>query len=66
MLYKTNQFEGELTSSDEGEVFWIKREELSNYQLANDFEQMLKVFESDQISEFYYEKDQAEFKISLF
>lgn len=54
LLYKTNRFEGELKSSDEGEVFWIKRENLANYQLANDFEQMLHVFESDEISELYY------------
>lgn len=65
LLYKANQFEGKLTSSEEGEVFWIEREALADYQLANDFEQMLEVFESDRLSEFYYEKDQDQFKINL-
>lgn len=65
LFYKTNQFEGELTSSDEGEVFWIAREELSNYQLAPDFEEMLKVFESDDLSEFYYYREDEQFKLSL-
>ncbi|MEN2467731.1 8-oxo-dGTP diphosphatase [Ornithinibacillus sp. JPR2-1] len=57
LLYKTKQFEGELRSSQEGNVFWIKREELLNYKLADDFEKMLQVFESDDISELYYFKE---------
>ena len=56
LFFKTSCFFGELTSSEEGEVFWIKRSELGNYQLANDFADMLKVFESEDISEFYYER----------
>ena len=33
-LYKTDKFSGELASSAEGRVFWIKREELERYPLA--------------------------------
>ena len=65
LLYKTNQFEGKLSSSEEGEVFWIAREELTNYQLASDFEEMLKVFESDDLSEFYYSKQDDQYNIEL-
>lgn len=58
LLYKTNDFEGEVTSSDEGEAFWVKRDELKNMKLANTFEYMLKVFEDDEIEElFSYKKD---------
>nr|WP_222619105.1 8-oxo-dGTP diphosphatase [Ornithinibacillus hominis] len=57
LLYKTNKFEGELRSSQEGYVFWIKREELLNYNLADDFEKMLQLFESEDISELYYFKE---------
>ncbi|MBS3679857.1 8-oxo-dGTP diphosphatase [Ornithinibacillus massiliensis] len=57
LLYKTNQFEGELRSSQEGNVFWINREDLLNYNLANDFEKMLQVFESEDINELYYLKE---------
>lgn len=56
-LYKTKHFKGEIRSSDEGEVYWIKREDLLQYPLANDFEEMVKVFETDTLSEFYYFKD---------
>ena len=57
-LYKTNRFSGELSSSDEGRVFWIKREELRDYPLAVDFEDLVRVFENDELSEFFcYEID---------
>lgn len=55
LMYRANQFSGTLRSSDEGEVFWINKDDLSNYQLANDFEQMFKVMDSDSLSEFYYD-----------
>ncbi|WP_234417358.1 MULTISPECIES: 8-oxo-dGTP diphosphatase [unclassified Lysinibacillus] len=61
LLYKTNQFEGELKSSEEGEVFWINRENLFDYPLANDFEKMITVFESEQLSEVYYYNEEEEF-----
>lgn len=53
-FYKTDRFSGELKSSEEGEVFWIPRETLPNYRLANDFLAMVKVMESGDLSEFYY------------
>lgn len=53
MLYKTDRFSGALRSSDEGEVFWIKRSELKNYQLPVGFDQMIRVFEDDGIGEQY-------------
>ena len=57
LFYKAMAYTGELESSDEGEVFWINREDLNNYQLAEDFEGMLEVFESEQVSEFYYHRN---------
>ena len=54
MLFKTNSFYGQLKASDEGEVFWVKRSDLMNYRLADEFEKMLQIFEKDDLSEFYY------------
>ena len=51
LLFKTNSFEGELKSSDEGEVFFIDREEIMNYPLAEGFDKMLEVFLNDKITE---------------
>lgn len=57
LLYRADRYSGTLTSSDEGEVFWVWRSELGRYRLPVDFEDMLKVFESDDLSEFYYDRD---------
>lgn len=65
LFYKTNHFSGALKSSDEGEVFWIKREELANYAVANDFLDMVQVFESDDLSEFYYYKENGNWNTKL-
>ena len=64
-FYKTNRFSGTLQSSDEGEVFWIPRNTLQQYSLVDDFEDMLKVFESDELSEFYYYQKNGEDKLKL-
>ena len=52
-LYKTNRFSGELRSSSEGEVFWIPRKDLEKYEVALEFHDLVRVFESDKLSEFY-------------
>ena len=65
LFYKTNRFSGELKSSDEGEVFWIPRETLPQYTLADDFLEMVDIFESDNLSEFYYYKENGSWKRKL-
>ena len=61
MLYKANRFSGELRSSREGNVFWIKRSELGNYPLAETFDQLIRVFEDDSLGEQYVRWDGDEF-----
>ena len=64
-FYKTNRFSGQLKSSDEGEVFWIPRENLEQYQMVEDFLDMVKVFEHDDLSEFYYYTEDGNWKLKL-
>ena len=47
------------------EVFWIPRDQLRQYPLAPDFDQMLRIFESDNLSEFYYYKTSGEWALKL-
>ncbi len=54
LLYKTNKFTGELKSSEEGEIYWIDLNELSQMKLANDMNDLMKVFLDDDLSEFRY------------
>lgn len=64
-FYKADRYYGTLRSSDEGEVFWINRAELENYPLVEDFMDMVKVFESDCLNEFYYYKDNDQWGLKL-
>lgn len=60
MLYKTCHFSGELHSSEEGRVFWIKRSELEQYHLPAGFDQMVCVFEEDDIGEQYVHEEDGQ------
>ena len=64
-FYKTNLFSGELKSSEEGDVFWISRTDLHNYTLCDDFPEMVRVFEEDDLSEFYYYTENGDWKLKL-
>ena len=53
-FFRADSFSGTLKSSEEGEVFWIEKEHLHNYQLADGFAGMYEVFEQEELSENYY------------
>lgn len=58
LYYKCNQFTGKLRPSSEGEVFWIKIEDLEKYKLSLDLKRIYKIMTSDDLSELiYYRKD---------
>lgn len=57
LFYKTDKFEGTLASSDEGEVYWITLEEMKEKKLANGMEKMLQVFLDENISEYFFYKE---------
>jgi 8-oxo-dGTP diphosphatase len=54
MLYKVSRFEGQLISSDEGKVWWADIDELPKLKLSIDMQDMLRVFNEDDLSEFFY------------
>ena len=63
LLYKTNIFSGELKSSEEGQIFWIEKDKLKDYILADGFETMLEIFENDNLSENYWWVEQDDWKV---
>ena len=65
-LYRADRWHGELESSSEGEMFWIPRQKLSEYLTVPDFEDLVRVFESPDLSEFYYTKENGGWKMKLF
>lgn len=67
LFYKTNKFRGELKSSAEGEVFWVRLEELLSMddRLALDMKDMIRVFIEDDLSKFFYYKENERWKYEL-
>ncbi len=57
MFYRADRFSGTLCSSEEGEVWWEPLESLPHRRLAEDMEIMLRVFQEEDLSEFYYRQD---------
>lgn len=47
MLFRSKDFHGELKSSKEGKVFFLKREDLKNYHLSTDFDKVLDICSKD-------------------
>lgn len=42
ILYRSNKFEGQLISSNEGEMFWISLKDVDKYPQSIDFDKVLK------------------------
>jgi len=57
LFYKTDKFEGTVTSSDEGDVYWITLEEMKSKTLAHGMDKMLEVFLNENISEYFFYKE---------
>ena len=65
LFYKTEKFEGELRSSEEGEVWWENLKELPKLDLSLDMEDMLRIFLEEDLSEFFYYQDGEDWKYDL-
>lgn len=60
LLYKTNQFCGDLKSSDEGDVFWVELNEMLKMPMTPGMETQLQVFLNEEISEHFFYKENGE------
>lgn len=59
LLYKTDKYEGELKSSDEGRVFWLNRKDLPEANLIWNMKELMEIFESDEFSEFFFKVEKG-------
>ena len=66
LFYRTNRFSGELRSSEEGKVFWIKADELKKYKLSSDFDEMYEIFTNDDLQEMIWRIENGEWVKSIF
>lgn len=56
LLYKMDCYQGTLKSSQEGDVYWVRRSELPGQPLAQDMQALVRVFEEETLGEAFYEK----------
>lgn len=64
-LFCADRFEGELISSEEGEMHWVKATELSKIKTVDDFDELLRVMLDDHFNEFQYVVEDGEWKAVL-
>lgn len=62
LFYKCNEFEGELKSSDEGEIYWLDRDKLNSVELSLDLDCMIEIMESETLSELIYYFEDGKYK----
>ena len=65
LFYKATHFDGDLHSSEEGEVWWEDIDNLPNLKLSLDMNDMLRVFTEEDLSEFFYYQEGDEWKYDL-
>ena len=64
-LFEATEFEGELRSSDEGRVAWYRRDAVAGLPTVKDLEDLLRVMEHDDLTEFIYLPDGDGWKTRL-
>ena len=65
LFYKTDKFEGKLKSSDEGEVYWFELQEMKKSNLADRMDKVLEVFLNENISEYFFYKENGVWQEAL-
>lgn len=64
-LFSADEFEGELVSSNEGEMHWVDKEALDKVNTVGDFKELLEVMLDDKLTEFMYVIEDGEWKVVL-
>ncbi len=63
-LYKSESFTGDLIlETEEGKNYWITEEELSQKDLANNFDIMLQIFKENNYSEMIYNSNNKDWDL---
>lgn len=53
-LFRTDEFAGNVVSSNEGEMEWVHKSELAHKNIVNDLSELLRVMLEDGLTEFQY------------
>lgn len=62
-LFETEEFKGDLRSSEEGTMHWIDEKELPKVNLVEDFGDLIEVMLNDELTEFQYVIEDGEWLV---
>lgn len=62
-LFEATEYEGELTSSEEGVMHWVPIENLGDVNLVSDFEDLIQVMLDESLCEFQYVIENEKWKV---
>lgn len=65
LLFKATRWAGELRSSEEGQMEWISYDELATVKTVDDFADLLKVMNTQELTEFQYLVSEDEWTVSM-
>lgn len=65
LLFKATQWSGELRSSEEGQMEWVKYSELTAAKTVDDLDDLLKVMNTPELTEFQYLVSEDEWTVSI-
>ncbi len=59
------QWSGDLISSDEGQMEWVEYDNLTNIKTVDDFDELIRVINSPELTEFQYLVSGDEWTVSI-
>ena len=65
LLFKATEYSGTVVSSDEGQMKWIESNRLSEVNTVDDFEDLLRVINDPDLTEFQYLVDGDDWTVSV-
>ena len=65
LLFKTEQFSGEVVSSEEGEMQWVDCDRIEEIESVDDLDELLKVINDPDLTEFKYLVDGDKWTVSV-
>lgn len=65
-LFTAEEFHGELLSSHEGTMEWVRREDVAKLDTVADLEELLRVMERGDLNEFQYVVEDGDWLVRLY
>ena len=65
LLFKANEYSGTVVSSDEGQMVWVDSNHLPEIHTVDDFENLIRVINDPDLTEFQYLVDGETWKVSI-